>query len=733
MANIFENAYAYVNEKGELWQKDNKYFQGKILHTFELEAQKSFDETLLTPFEDAFEAFKERVKNLESESDITADALAEKISALIDEAFTVQALGDFESILDELHGDDNEDLSVASKESGEEQDQARDSLEASDSDSGSEEKESEENKPEQVDPEQELAEQTSGVVEEDNTGDEKEDGEISESLGFYHALVQKARECREMSDLSMASHQLDDIRFKWSDGPDVEEEDSEQFRAFQSEIEEIKEEIKSKRSEHYDEMTRRRNENLERKKEFIQKLKNIVEKKRWSAIGEVKRLQHRFEDIKNIPSEWHDSIEQQFATLLAAFDEGRVDYVVAQKEKEENNLIGKLAILDKMKQIVDGISKDAKWDDLDRDFDGLLNQWKKIGRVAREKEQESWDSYHEVVNLYESKKYELNAEFKALMDKNIEERTKLCDAAEALMDTEDLAEGAREINHLHKEWKKYGPVPREHSEPLWQRFKAASDAFNKRKNDNLDVVREQENENLDEAMALIEKAKTFIDPDDYISASKEIDKISRAWKNLGPVPRKKSRQIWKDFKSVMDDFYKGKREFFKSQRQDQKSNLKAKRDVIDEIRKLAEHENAQEAVELVKPLQKKFNDIGWVPIKAKNKIWKQYQEACDLVYERSRKEGGGSPGRGRSKAASHSSNDEIYQLKKEQEKLKEVVLHYSDTMTFIKPNKEGLKLRDDLQSKIDAAEKQIEEKQNKIDDLRRKESEKEDSETEENS
>ena len=726
MGHIIENDFFFITENGELWRKANTFFSEKKIADVPVD---NFTESV-SQLEKTFSEFKEKADSALSELKQNAEQykLPESVNAIISDAANVLAIGDFENVIQpyvdfltekgiSLGVSEQEDTEIGSNASSNPEQQL------------SEEKEEsavvEVIVNEGISTEEDESEDETESSEDDDSEEEDDDHDYddSESIRFYKKLMDKAEDALEIHDLSLAGHQLDDIRFKWSDGPDIEDEDAEKYKELQRRLEDIHSEIQEKKSAHFDELTKRRNDNLERKKQLLERFKSIVDKKRWSAINDVRYIQHRWEEIKNIPHEWVERLDTQYQGLVSTFEESRVEYLVAQKQKEEDNLVVKLAILDKISGLNSTIDPStAQWNSLDSELEALSAQWKKTGRVAREKEQEVWDSFHKEIHKYEDLKYKHNAAFRKKLDKNLARRTALCEKSEALMAREDLAEAARLINVYHKEWKDNGPVPYEVSESLWSRFKTASDAFNKKKNDNIDLVREQEQANYDAKVQLIEKAKALVDPSDFVKSTKEVESLHEEWKNIGPVPRRKSKKVWKDFKKVLDEFYKGKREFFRSQRQEQKDNLKTKREIIDKIVALFEHENAEEAITEVKALQKQYAEIGFVPIKYKNKLWKQYRDACDKVYQRARSEK-------KSNASSHSSykseghggaakpNQEIQKLKRECDRLRQEILHYGDTMTFIKPNKQGLKLREEIQKKIDASKVVLQEKEAAVDTL----------------
>lgn len=731
MANLKESDFAYLTENLQYVRKASQDFAEKVVSTLEsveafeeaeekgvtiYEALKKKKEALLKTLkesEDASAAIESFLKEIQ-ESDAVGNltALAEGLSpkpAADEPSSEPQKESEPPTVAEQVEASNEEGtLTEASYQatSDEPKASAPSDLEST-MDAGQETTEPGESGDENAEQEHQTSDPVNvEVVSEDET-------EMSEALSFYKALVNKAEEAFELKDVALAAHNLDDIRFKWKDGPDVSEDEVETYRSFSTRFDEIVETVRASRMEHYDAMSKRRQENLERKKNIFGRLEELINKKRWANIGEAKSLKNKFDDIKNVPEEQAASLGSAFEDLFKTFEEKHVDFVVKEREREENNLQLKLIILDKLKLLTTQLDETSNWKKANEEVDNLKKQWRKVGRVTREKDQNIWNQYHKAIEALEDHQFEKDPKYRERLTKNLKKREALCEKAEALLTTEDLAEAAKSINLLHRDWKKFGPVPREHTEPLWERFKTASDAFNQRKADNADVLRDQEQENLNAKLAIIAKSQAILDEQDFQGGVQKMNALMDEWKNVGPVPKKKNKDTWKAFKTIRDEFYKNKRLVQKNEREEQKENLNQKHQVIEAILKLAELDDAQEAVNQIKPLQQQFRTIGFVPIKKKDKIYQQYKEACDLIYGKARatRPQGGS-GRG---PRQHS---ETNSLRREMDRLRDVILHYGDTMTFIKPNKQGLKLREDIQGKIDKAKEELAEKEAQLEEIR---------------
>jgi hypothetical protein len=560
-------------------------------------------------------------------------------------------------------------------------------------------------------------------VEPGQTVEETADGPVSDEELYYLDLVGKADDYARQTDWAHIPQLFASIYDSWNEGPELE---SPRKDALRNRVDKALETFNVRKSEHYDHLREKRQKNLDYRLVLLERLQKIVDQKRWQAAGEVASIRRKWDDIKQLPS--GAPLEEQnetFNKLLEAFDEKRVDYLVKVREKEEENLTGKLMIIEKMEIVTKKAGPDVdKWEILDNELGELTRQWRKIKHVPKEKEDEVWDRFKNVRDSYYTIKAEHDQSYRKELESNIKSKQRLIRKALSLNEEKDLAKGVRTINRLHNEWKKIGAVPKELNDKLWDEFKAASDAFNKLKSENIDVIREQENQNYELKVALCEQAEALADAENFKTAADEMVRLLAEWKKIGPVPRKKTNSVWNRFKKAMDEFYRKRRSFFKDVRVEQKENLDKKRLIIENITTLAGLEDPSGAIEKVKALQEEYKNIGFVPIKYKDNIWAEYKSALDLVYGKARAshKGAHDDQRHVGRATTPDRADkrvqqEIFKLRRECEDLKNTILNYSDTMTYIKPNKKGLELRQEIQNNIDEAEKRIREKQEKIDQL----------------
>jgi hypothetical protein len=679
--NIFENNFAYVTIDGEVKLKKTSLFEEKTLTTIDPDS-----------LEDQIKAFEKAFENLEAKVDSFFDTVTERAAQNLEEAeanfeqllkefSTSDAIGDFEGLLNRAKSQFEEIKEQVSAK-----------------------------------PEEALGKKTEGTAETDEAESAEE---------YYQKLADKAEELTELSDWAYVSMEFDNIDLQWGEGPDSEGVD---IKPYREKIDTLREQFEEKKKAHYEEQKKIRLENLEKKKGLLKQLSEIVDGGQWTKTKEVGKIKGRWDNIKPIPAEQAEKLQKEFDTLLNTFDEHKVDRLVKQKQQEEDNLTGKLVILEKMESFVGGLDDSSNWKDLEEKFNNLTKQFRKIGRVPSEKNQEVWDRYHAGQDTFHSMRFKHDKSYRKEIEVFLAKKKKLIDEAEALIDSDDLAEAARQVNKLHRRWKKVGNLPQKDENEMWDRFKEATDAFNQKKSDNVDVLREQEEENYTSKLGLIEKADELKDSEEWEETHKEFQRLMNQWKEIGPVPKRKSGKIWKKFKGAMDHFYDRRRDYFKEVKEERKDNLKEKEEVLAKLTELKSHEDPMEAVELAKPLQEEFKKAGYVPIKHKNRLWKEYREICDTIYDRFRAAKTAVDVVGRQNLDQFSADDiadirnkqnELNKLRKTVSKLSSELIQMKESLSYFKPSGSGSSLLDDVKKRIENSEKELTKKEDRITELER--------------
>ena len=544
------------------------------------------------------------------------------------------------------------------------------------------------------------------------------DSEAEESAeAFYQDIRQKAEEFVLEPDWAYVSNELANLALKMSEGPEPDTEGAKQaIAAFQT----LRDEFEARKKAYYEELNQKRADNLERKKKILKQLSGLIEAQNWTATKEIRSIQQQWEQIKLLPASEIDALNKRFDSLLEEFENHKVDRLVKKLQKEEENLTLKLLLLEKI-QDLNGKADQASSDfaALNDELQDLQNQWRKVGRVPLDRNQHTWDQFYAALDQFSELRYKHDASYRNSVEKALQKKQKLIKEAESLLDMEDLAEAARRVNKLHKLWKKTGNLPQKEENELWDIFKVATDAFNDKKSENLEELRAIEQKNYELKLALIQQAISIKEADNSENDHQKMQDLMAEWKKIGPVPRKRSSKIWKQFKEVMDEFYNQRREHFKDVRKEHKENLKKKNEILEQLNALADHDDPARAVQEAKKLQDTFKEIGYVPIKLKNKVWKDYREVCDKIYGNYRSSGTdlGMERKLASEGLNPSTRKEVISSQKKLDAamktitaLEAEIIQFQEAKTYFKPTNKGNALLDDLDNKIAMAKNKLDQK-----------------------
>ncbi|MGI4874530.1 MAG: DUF349 domain-containing protein [Janthinobacterium lividum] len=324
---------------------------------------------------------------------------------------------------------------------------------------------------------------------------------------------------------------------------------------------------------------------------------------------------------------------------LQDFREGRARDAKVEDQSRAQNLTRKQELLAQLRQLVDS----AETKDSSQKLKQLQADWKATGPVPQTDSQETWNSYHGLLDRY----YANQGRFYELKEldrrRNQEAKEVIVTRAEALQNVPGINKALDELKKLHDEWKHIGPVPGEQREPLWQRFLAASETIHLRRKEFVDVRSAQEKGNLTIKQALLERVLPFAEfsterVNEWRSRTDELQEIKKEWEATGPVPRSVSDQLNKQYWNAYKAFFNRKNDFFKGLDTEKNGNLQAKYALIEQAEAAQQNADFDEARNIVIRVQKEWKDIGRVPEKQADKIWKRFRAACDGVFDRPKQE-----------------------------------------------------------------------------------------------
>lgn len=330
-----------------------------------------------------------------------------------------------------------------------------------------------------------------------------------------------------------------------------------------------------------------------------------------------------------------DEDEETFKQQMAIVREKRARIFQQQEAEKQANLEKKLEIIEKIKAMATSPDEANK---SYNEFKELQQQWKDIKNVPADRASELWRNYQ----LYVEQFYDLlklNSEAREYdFKKNLETKTKLCEAAEKLADEEDVISAFHQLQELHQQYRETGPVAKELREQIWTRFKAASTVINKRHQQHFEDLRSKEEENLTLKTALCEKVEEISKQENKIASdwekrSKEIIDIQNQWKTIGFAPQKMNVKIFERFRAACDDFFGRKSEFFKEMKQAYAANIEKKKALVEKAQALADSTDWKVTSDKLINLQKEWKTIGVVPKKIGDQLWHDFLNACNKFFE----------------------------------------------------------------------------------------------------
>ena len=327
-------------------------------------------------------------------------------------------------------------------------------------------------------------------------------------------------------------------------------------------------------------------------------------------------------------------IERGFKALYNAYRKERTEYNRQLEKERENNLELKEAVIRDLKALLE------KQEDVNRtfpEFREIQNRWRSIGPVPVQ----SFRNLNDTYQLYVEQFYDMvkiNRELRDLdFRKNLEVKTAFCEQAEKLSESENVVEAFKELQKLHEQWKEYGPVAKEFRESIWDRFKAATAVINKKYQAYFEGLKEQHAENLAAKTRLCEAVEAIADKENIQASewnvlSKNIEDIQKEWKTIGFASKKENQKIYDRFRAACDKFFGRKREFYAGYKENINSNLEKKIALCEAAEALKDSTEWKKTAARLIELQKQWKEIGAVPRKKSEQLWKRFRAACDAFF-----------------------------------------------------------------------------------------------------
>lgn len=394
--------------------------------------------------------------------------------------------------------------------------------------------------------------------------------------------------------------------------------------------------IRQRRAEMQAEQEQQRTENLAKKQAVIDKIKQLATtpEEAGKSYDAFKELQAEWREIGPVPAENVSEIWKNYQLYVEQFYDMLKLNIQFREYDFRKNLEAKTLLCEQAEKLADEKDVVAAINRLQT----LHQEWKEIGPVAKELREEIWNRFKEASTVIRKRHQEFFEARKAKEEENLTKKTELCEQVEAVS-TEGLKTFAdwdaktKEIIDLQAIWKAIGFAPQKVNTQIFERFRAACDKFFGEKAAYFKSVKEELNQNLQKKRALVEQAEALKESTDWKQTGDALIELQKQWKSIGAVPRKVSDELWKRFVGACDHFFEAKSQATAGQREEEKENLAKKKDIIERLRALAE-EGAEATAQKVHELQAEWANVGFVPIRDKDKVYKQYREVVDTLYKK---------------------------------------------------------------------------------------------------
>jgi hypothetical protein len=335
-------------------------------------------------------------------------------------------------------------------------------------------------------------------------------------------------------------------------------------------------------------------------------------------------------DTKAVP----DQLEEQFKALYNEYKRRRAEYTQQLEAQKEQNLVVKQGIIDELKALLE------KQEDINHTFPtfrDLQQRWRDTGPVPLSHTTDLWNTYQHYVELFYDY-VKINNELRDLdFKKNLEAKTLLCEKAEKLILESNIITAFNKLQKYHEEWRELGPVAREYREQIWERFKIATSAINKKHQEYFESQKEEQRKNLELKQQLCGKAEEIIqleakDNKAWNEQSKAMEGLQKMWRAIGFATKKENTRIFERFRTACDKFYTTKREFYKQFKTDMQENLQKKILLCEQVESLIDSTDWKKTTDKLIGIQKQWKEIGAVPRKQSDAIWKRFRTACDTFF-----------------------------------------------------------------------------------------------------
>lgn len=465
---------------------------------------------------------------------------------------------------------------------------------------------------------EELLDMLKEVVQEDNVNKVKNKIALIRS-----AFIQKTKEKKQEDYENFVQKGAEDEEF-------VEQADE-----LENQFNDVFSVYRKKKAEYNRRQEEQKKLNLEKKNEILEKLRNLInsEEPLKKTYDEFRALQAEWRETGMVPRGEVNELWRNYHFLVEKF----FDKVKINQELRDlglrKNLQKKIELCEKAEELLleENINKSFKL------LQKYHEKWREIGPVPQDKNEKTWQRFKSATDKINERRREHYDQQNEQQEENYKAKLALCEKADALLAEErnsvkDWLNATDRINELFKLWRSIGRAPGKQNDEVWNRFKSTLDKFFSVKKAFFKELKDQQKENYNKKLEIIEQAEALKDSEDWKGTKNELINLQKKWKSIGPVPRKHSNKIWKRFRTACDHFFNRRDKYFKNIHQHEEENLKKKQEVLDKIKAFELSGDKRKDLDALKEFQREWSEIGFVPIKKKDAIQKEYKEALDKHF-----------------------------------------------------------------------------------------------------
>ncbi|MCF8231857.1 MAG: DUF349 domain-containing protein [Bacteroidales bacterium] len=426
----------------------------------------------------------------------------------------------------------------------------------------------------------------------------------------YEQFVEKGAEDEEFVE------QQDDLEKRFNEVFDV-------YRQKKAEYNRRQEEIKQ--------------QNLEKKKAILERLRELInsEESLKKTYDEFKELQSEWKKIGMVPRGDVNELWKNYHFLVEKF----FDKVKINKELRD---LGLKKNLQKKVELCESAEELLLENDVNKAFKLLQKyhqRWKEIGPVPREYNESIWQRFKSATDKINERRREFYRKQYEKQEENYKAKLALCEKAEALAAQEhktvkEWLNSTDKINELFRTWRSIGRAPVKKNDEVWERFRSAMDLFFKSKKAFFKDLKQRQRENYNKKLDIIKQAEALKDSTDWKNTKEELIRLQKEWKQIGPVPKKHADKIWKRFRAACDHFFNRRDEHFKNLHKNEEENLQKKEELIEQVKNFEPSGDKEADIQKLKEFQRQWMEIGFVPIKQKDRVQKEFKEAIDKHFHK---------------------------------------------------------------------------------------------------